>query len=57
MRRNGISMCGMGPCVVAMEALRWLGWLNDCESVGYSTSADTSGQTDRVVGYAGLLFN
>ena len=24
-RRNRISMCGMAPCVVVMEALRWLG--------------------------------
>jgi AmmeMemoRadiSam system protein B/AmmeMemoRadiSam system protein A len=55
-RRNRISMCGMGPCVIAMEALRWLGCLNRCESVGYATSADANGATDRVVGYAGLLF-
>jgi AmmeMemoRadiSam system protein B/AmmeMemoRadiSam system protein A len=56
-RRNRISMCGMGPCVVVMEALRWLGSLNRCESVGYATSAEASGDTGRVVGYAGLLFN
>ncbi len=55
-RRNRISMCGMAPCVVAMEALRWLGCLNRCESVGYATSADAGEPTDRVVGYAGLLF-
>ena len=55
-RQNRISMCGMAPCVVAMEALRWLGCLNRCESVGCATSADAGGPTDRVVGYAGLLF-
>ncbi|MCE5268110.1 MAG: AmmeMemoRadiSam system protein B, partial [Planctomycetaceae bacterium] len=55
-RRNRISMCGMAPCVVAMETLRWLGCLNRCETVGYATSADAGGPTDRVVGYAGLLF-
>ena len=55
-RRNRISMCGMAPCVVAMEALRWLGCLNRCESVGYATSAEAGGATDRVVGYAGVLF-
>ncbi|MCD4726594.1 MAG: AmmeMemoRadiSam system protein B [Pirellulales bacterium] len=55
-RRNRISMCGMAPCVVAMEALRWLNCLNRCESVGYATSAEAGGPTDRVVGYAGLLF-
>jgi AmmeMemoRadiSam system protein B len=55
-RQNRISMCGMAPCVVVMEALRWLGCLNRCELVGYATSGDTNGSTDRVVGYAGLLF-
>jgi AmmeMemoRadiSam system protein B/AmmeMemoRadiSam system protein A len=55
-RQNQISMCGMAPCVVAMEALRWLGCLNRCELVGRATSADAGGPTDRVVGYAGLLF-
>jgi AmmeMemoRadiSam system protein B/AmmeMemoRadiSam system protein A len=55
-RRNRISMCGMAPCVAAMEALRWLNCLKRCESVGYTTSAESSGDTSRVVGYAGLLF-
>ena len=39
-----------------METLRWLGRLKRCESVGYTTSAEASGDTSRVVGYAGLLF-
>jgi AmmeMemoRadiSam system protein B len=56
MRQNRISMCGMAPCVVVMEALRWLGSLNRCETVGYATSAEASGDSRRVVGYAGLLF-
>ena len=55
-RQNRISMCGMAPCVVVMEALRWLGCLNRCEFVGHATSADAGGPSDRVVGYAGLLF-
>ncbi len=55
-RRNRISMCGMAPCVAAMEALRWLGCLRRCEAVGYATSAEAGGGTDRVVGYAGVLF-
>lgn len=55
-RANRISMCGAAPCVVAMETLRWLGCLNRCQSVGYSTSADAGGPSDRVVGYAGVLF-
>jgi AmmeMemoRadiSam system protein B/AmmeMemoRadiSam system protein A len=54
-RQNRISMCGMAPCVVVMEALRWLGSLNRCEPVGRATSADAGGPVDRVVGYAGLL--
>lgn len=55
-RQNRISMCGMAPCVVAMETLRWLGCLNRCEPVGRATSADAGGPVDRVVGYAGMLF-
>jgi AmmeMemoRadiSam system protein B len=39
-----------------METLRQLQCLHRCESVGYATSAEASGSTDRVVGYAGLLF-
>jgi AmmeMemoRadiSam system protein B len=55
-RRNHISMCGMGPCVIVMETLRQLQCLHRCELVGYATSAEAGGSTDRVVGYAGLLF-
>ena len=55
-RQNRISMCGMGPCVIVMEALRQLACLNRCELVGYATSGEASGTTDQVVGYAGLLF-
>ena len=55
-RRNRITMCGMAPCVVVMEALRWLGCLNRCELAGLATSADAGGPIDRVVGYAGVLF-
>jgi AmmeMemoRadiSam system protein B len=42
--------------VVVMEALRWLGCLNCCELVGRATSADAGGPVNRVVGYAGMLF-
>lgn len=55
-RKNQVSMCGVLPTVIVMETLRQLGRLNKCETVGYSTSADVSGDTSRVVGYAGLLF-
>ena len=53
---NRISMCGMSACVAALETLRRLGSLSRCEPVGYATSAESSGDTRRVVGYAGLLF-
>ncbi len=51
-----ISMCGVYPCVIAMEALRLLGSLNKCELVEYATSGDVTGERDRVVGYAGMIF-
>ncbi len=53
-RRHGISMCGMMPAVIVMETLRQWNSLSRCESVGYATSADAGGDTDRGVGYAGL---
>ncbi|NMC19867.1 MAG: AmmeMemoRadiSam system protein B, partial [Thermogutta sp.] len=56
-RRRGIKMCGYRPTVLVMETLRRLGKLNRCEQVGYATSADVSGDTRQVVGYAGLLWN
>jgi AmmeMemoRadiSam system protein B len=54
-REHRISMCGMLPAVLVMETLRQLGALTRCELVGYATSADASGDTHRVVGYAGML--
>ncbi|MBN1908494.1 MAG: AmmeMemoRadiSam system protein B, partial [Pirellulales bacterium] len=55
-RENKISMCGVVPAVLVMETLRQLGQLTHCEEVGYSTSAEASGDQSRVVGYAGMLF-
>jgi AmmeMemoRadiSam system radical SAM enzyme/AmmeMemoRadiSam system protein B/AmmeMemoRadiSam system protein A len=52
---HNISMCGVLPAVIVMETLRQLGGLSTCERVGYSTSADVTGDTSRVVGYAGVL--
>lgn len=51
-----ISMCGMLPAVIVLTALRHLDALHRCEVVGYTTSAEASGDTSRVVGYAGVLF-
>jgi AmmeMemoRadiSam system protein B/AmmeMemoRadiSam system protein A len=53
---NSISMCGVLPAVIVLETLRLLGRLKRAERVGYATSADVTGDTSRVVGYAGMLF-
>jgi AmmeMemoRadiSam system radical SAM enzyme/AmmeMemoRadiSam system protein B/AmmeMemoRadiSam system protein A len=52
---HNISMCGVLPAVIVMETLRQLGGLQTTERVGYATSADVTGDTSRVVGYAGML--
>jgi AmmeMemoRadiSam system radical SAM enzyme/AmmeMemoRadiSam system protein B/AmmeMemoRadiSam system protein A len=54
--RNQISMCGVVPAVMVLETLRLLGGENKAERVAYATSADVTGDTSRVVGYAGMLF-
>jgi AmmeMemoRadiSam system radical SAM enzyme/AmmeMemoRadiSam system protein B/AmmeMemoRadiSam system protein A len=54
-QRHHISMCGARPAVIVMETLRQLDALHRSEIVGYLTSADTSRDTRRVVGYAGVL--
>ena len=57
-QRNNISMCGVLPAVIVLETLKMLGHLFDeVERVGYATSADVTGDTSRVVGYAGMLFD
>lgn len=55
-RGNDISMCGVLPAVIVMDTLKQLGRLNRVERVGYATSADVSGNSDKVVGYSGMLF-
>ena len=52
-----ISMCGVVPAVFVMETLRCMGRLVHVEEAGYTTSAETSGDNSRVVGYAGLVFH
>jgi len=44
------------PAVLVMETLRRLDSLSKCESVGYATSAEASGDRSHVVGYAAALF-
>jgi AmmeMemoRadiSam system protein B len=53
-RREGITMCGMGPAVAMLIAARQLG-ARRAELVRYATSADVSGDRDEVVGYAGII--
>jgi len=54
-RKKRISMCGLGPAVAMLTALRRIGDTR-AELVKYATSADVSGDTSAVVGYAGMLF-
>jgi len=54
-RNEEISMCGLGPAVAMLTALRVLG-LEKPELVKYATSADVSGDRSQVVGYAGMIF-
>jgi AmmeMemoRadiSam system protein B len=54
-REEEISMCGLGPAVAMLTALNTLG-AKRAELVSYATSADVSGDSDTVVGYAGMLF-
>jgi AmmeMemoRadiSam system protein B/AmmeMemoRadiSam system protein A len=53
---NSISMCGVMPAIIVLQTLRLLGRLRAATRVGYGTSADVTGDTSRVVGYAGMLF-
>ncbi len=55
-RNEDISMCGLGPAVAMLTALRALA-ANRAELVRYATSADVSGDTSSVVGYAGFIFS
>jgi AmmeMemoRadiSam system protein B len=55
-RNEEISMCGLGPAVAMITALRVLG-AKKPELVKYATSADVSGDCDAVVGYAGMIFS
>jgi len=49
-----ISMCGYGPAVVMLTAVRKRG-ATCAELVRYATSGDVSGDRDMVVGYAGIV--
>jgi AmmeMemoRadiSam system protein B len=51
--REGITMCGVVPATVAIEAANRLG-ANNAHLVTYATSGDASGDRSAVVGYAGI---
>jgi hypothetical protein len=53
-KREDISMCGYGPATAMLTAARILG-ASRADLVKYATSADVSGEFDRVVGYAGMM--
>lgn len=52
---NDISMCGLRPAVAVLQALN-LERTAQVEITAYDTSATASGDTNRVVGYAGAVF-
>jgi AmmeMemoRadiSam system radical SAM enzyme/AmmeMemoRadiSam system protein B/AmmeMemoRadiSam system protein A len=54
-RANHISMCGVIPAVIILKTLKKLGIACVSIDVGYATSAELTGDTTRVVGYAGRL--
>jgi AmmeMemoRadiSam system protein B/AmmeMemoRadiSam system protein A len=51
-----ISMCGLRPAVIVLETLKHWNRLKKAQRTGYATTADTTGDKSRVVGYAGMLF-
>lgn len=53
-RKLDITMCGYAPTVVMLKAAKALGAKN-AELVKYQTSADATGDSDSVVGYAGII--
>ncbi len=55
--QHRISMCGLFPAYIVLTTLQQLGALHRAVRVDYTTSADTSGDPRRVVGYAGMLFD
>ena len=55
-RKEDISMCGYGPAVAMLTAVKELG-ATRAELVRYATSADTSGDHSAVVGYAGMVIS
>ncbi|PIE59108.1 MAG: AmmeMemoRadiSam system protein B [Desulfobulbus propionicus] len=53
---NDISMCGVLPVTITLLAVKYLG-ATQVKLVEYTDSGAVSGDTDQVVGYAGLIVN
>jgi MEMO1 family protein len=53
-RDEDISMCGYAPTIVMLTAAKKLA-ARGARLIKHATSADTSGDTDSVVGYAGII--
>lgn len=56
LRREDISMCGYGPTIAMLTAVKELG-ARRAELVKYATSADAGGDRSSVVGYAGIIIS
>ena len=54
--REGITMCGVVPATVVIEAANRLGAAG-AHLVAYATSGDVSGDRSAVVGYAGICIH
>lgn len=54
-RRERNSMCGLGPVIVTLSAVKKLGGSHG-ELIKYGTSGEISGDYASVVGYAGMIF-
>ena len=52
--QNKISMCGVLPAVMALQAFQAMGKKRS-ETVCYDNSGRVTGDTGQVVGYAGVL--
>ncbi len=54
--KNNISMCGVLPTFLVLSTLKNLGRFEQAVKTGYTTSGERSGDRERVVGYAGYVF-
>lgn len=52
--RHGITMCGVIPTTIVLEACRAMG-AEKAELIRYATSGDVTGDYGQVVGYAGFI--